>query len=371
VTRARLSRGLPTVVAAGLAITAGLVMALASVVGWPAIQPVAAQGVGDASWTPVTSTTTVLPGRLMVADDVLVFATEATWDGDQVDGLERYMSQGLRYTHEVNDRSGRLSATGYWVTNLPDPAYDRDDDDGDGRWEEAEITAGALPPFSRPPEAGQRYTTAIQFSRWHGKRERGVCTWAWDRRMGQAEVLSQLSREFLGEWQAERYTLNYATEPYPRVAERPELGDELLRASCGDARSGPSQAGLVVTFTRPLPWSDFLALPAQGSGRWTAFEAVGGSASDALTWTCGGPVSAELDLRPCRDMGVEPQGVVAAVGYFDADAQRVLRASPLVARSSELQDAVTGLLFDVGGFGVERPGLTVNDAWWEVSGTSR
>jgi hypothetical protein len=32
---------------------------------------------------------------------------------------------------------------------------------------------------------------------------------------------------------------------------------------------------------------------------------------------------------------------------------------------------VTGLLFDVGGFGVVRPGLTVNDAWWEVSPAGR
>jgi hypothetical protein len=370
-TLALAERSLRAVGSAGLVGLAALTLALVSLVGWPVVPLAAAQGVGDASWTPVTSTTTVLPGRLIVADDALVFQTDAVWDREQVDGLARYMAQGLRYTHEVNDRSGRLSATGYWVTNLPDPAYDRDDDDGDGRWEEAEITAGALPPSSRPPDAGQRYVTAIQFSRWHGKRERGACVWAWDRRMGEAEILSQLSREFLGEWQAERFTLTYAREAFPRVGERPELDEEPLRAACGDARPGPSQAGLVVTFSQPLTWSDFLGLPAQGAGRWTAFEAVGGSAQDALTWTCGGPVSAELDLRPCRDMGMEPRGVVAAVGYFDADAQRALRESPLVARSSELQDAVTGLLFDVGGFGVERPGLTVNDAWWDVSGTSR
>ncbi len=83
---------------------------------------------------------------------------------------------------------------------------------------------------------------------------------------------------------------------------------------------------------------------------------MGSSGQDALTWTCGGPVSAELDLRPCRDMGITPDGVVAAVGYFDGDAQAELRSSDRVARVAELQDAVTGLLFDVGGFGVERPG---------------
>ena len=65
-------------------------------------------------------------------------------------------------------------------------------------------------------------------------------------------------------------------------------------------------------------------------------------------------------------MGVAPDGVVAAVGYFDGAALDELRAAPAVARVAELQDAVTGLLFDVGGFGVERPGLTVNDSYWEL-----
>ena len=30
------------------------------------------------------------------------------------------------------------------------------------------------------------------------------------------------------------------------------------------------------------------------------------SKADKLTWTCGGPVTSELDLRPCSAMGVEP-----------------------------------------------------------------
>jgi hypothetical protein len=325
-----------------------------------------AQGVGDASWTPLTSTTSALTAGLLVADDALVFRTDATWDRAQADGLASYLGAGLRYTHEVNDRSGRLSATGYWATNHPDPAYDRDDDDGDGRWEEAEIIAGA-----RRPEVGQVYTSLVQFSRWHGKRQKGVCEWTWDRRMGQAEILSQLSRELLGEWQAERYTLTYDTVPFPRVEVRPPLDAAVARATCGDARPGPSQAGVVVTFAEPLVWSEFLALPAAGEGRWTAFEAVGSHEQDELTWTCGGPVSAELETRPCRDMGMTPDGVVAAVGYFDAAAQAGLQGSDRVARVAELQDAVTGLLFDVGGFGVERPGLTVNDAWWEITPAGR
>jgi hypothetical protein len=340
------------------AITAISTVLLAFPVRSPVVM---AQGVGEASWTPLTSATSTQPSGLLVPDDSIIFVTEATWDRTQADGLARYLEQGLRYTHEVNDRAGRLSATGYWATNHPDPAYDRDDDDGDGRWEEAEIIAGP-----QPPEASQVYTALLQFSRWHGKSQ-GGCEWAWDRRLGQAEVLSQLSRELLGEWQAERFTLTYQTVPYPRVGERPAIPEGSPKARCGDPRPGPSQRGVVVTFAGPLDWVDFVAGPSVGEGRWTAFEAIGSSGRDALAWTCGGPVSAELGLGPCREMGVTPDGVAAAVGYFDDAALAELRGAPSVARVDELQDTVTGLLFDVGGFGVERPGLTVNDHYWELS----
>jgi hypothetical protein len=325
-----------------------------------------AQGVGDASWTPHTSTTTSTGSRFLVPDDALIVRTEAVWDEAQADGLAEYQGLGLRYTHEANDRSGRLSATGYWATNHPDPAFDRDDDDEDGRWEEAEIVAGA-----RRPEPGRVYTTLIQFSRWHGKPQKGACEWAWDRRLGEVEVLSQLSRELLGEWQAERYTMTYESLPFPRTGLRPTDTPSSPRARCDDARPGPSQAGVVVTFAAPLSWADFEALPGAGTGRWTAFEAVGTHPQDDLTWTCGGPAIADLELQVCRDMGVTPDGVVAAVGYFDGQARDALAGSDAVARVGELQDALTGLLYQVGGFGVVRPGVTVNDAWWEITPAGR
>lgn len=323
--------------------------------------PTLALGVGDATWTPDRSVTTVEPSRFLGAGDALTFRTVASWGAEQVEGLEAYLADGLRYTHEVNDRSGRLSATGFWATNHPDPAFDRDDDDGDGRWEEAEIIAG------RAPDADREYTTAVQFSRWHAKRQFGACRWAWDRRKGEAEILSQLSREQLGEWQAERYTLSYGGSGYPRVGVRVLDPDALPAARCRDARPGPGESGVTVTFTQPLPWRAFLALPGAGAGRWTAFEALGKVADDDRPWTCGGPVTADLSWRPCRGFGVRPEGVVAAVGYFDAPALETLRTLPEVARISDLQDALTGLLFDIGGLGVVAPGLTVNDAYWEVA----
>lgn len=320
-----------------------------------------AQGVGDASWTPAQQSTTPHESRFLTADDAIVYRTDAAWDRDQANGLSGYVDSGLRYTHEVNDRSGRLSATGYWATNYPDPAYDRDDDDGDGRWEEAEVIAG-----TKPPTPGQVYTSLVQFSRWHSKREKGECRWAWDRRLGTTEVLSQLSRELLGEWQAERYTLTYDRLDFGRVDRRPAPPARLPAARCNDARAGPDQHGFVVTFAQPLDWAAFLDMPGAGRAKWTAFEAIGSSDLDGSTWTCGGPVVRELGTRPCRDMGIAVDGVVAAVGYLDDEAHARLEDLPDIAAVEGLQDPLTGLLFDVGGFGVERPGLTVNDRYWEL-----
>ncbi len=342
-------------------------MALATVVGAALLgasvgtMPTVAQGVGDASWTPSQSSTTTQRSRFMTANDAIVFRTDAVWDQGQARGLSQYLDDGLRYTHEVNDRRGRLSATGYWATNHPDPAYDRDDDDGDGRWEEAEIIAGS----TRPRDA-QTYTTLLQFSRWHAKRSKGRCVWAWDRRLGSSEVLSQLSRELLGEWQAERYTLTYDDLEYPRVGRRPAMNDQSPSARCDDARAGPGQHGFVVTFAEPLAWEEFVESPGVGSAKWTAFEAIGSSDADRLIWTCGGPVARELGTRPCKDLGIDIDGVTAAVVYLDDEALGRLQELPSVAEVDGLQDSLTGLLFDFGGFGVERPGLTVNDHYWEL-----
>ncbi|MFV2064574.1 MAG: hypothetical protein ACC726_13850, partial [Chloroflexota bacterium] len=252
---------------------------------------VLAQGVGQASWTPETSETEAIPSQLLTPGDSITYSTDAVWSRGQADGLRRYLDSGLRYTHEINDRSGRLSATGYWATNFPDPAFDRDDDDGDRRWEEAEITAG-----SEAQKSGATYSALVQFSRWRAKRNRGACVWAWDRRQGTAEVLSQLSRDLLGEWQAERYTLTYDTLAYPRASTRPTLPAQGATARCGERRARPAQSGIVVTFAKPLSWRVFMDLQESGPGRWTAWEAIGSKPGDQLTWTCGGPADDEVRL---------------------------------------------------------------------------
>lgn len=321
----------------------------------------AGSGVGGATWTPAESTTVPLASRFLTDGDAITYRTDSVWDDAQAQGLGVYLDRGLRYTHEVNDRSGRLSATGYWSTNHPDPAFDRDDDDGDGRWEEAEVIAGAV-----RPETGRTYTSLVQFSRWHGKRVRGSCEWAWDRRRGRTEILSQLSRNLLGEWQAERFTLSYDALEYPRLGPRPELPADRALPRCRDEFAGVNQQGYVVTFSRPLRWARLTNLLSVGSGKWTAFEAIGAHPQDDLAWTCGGPFDDALRLGPCRDMGLRISGVTAAVGYLDPLSVAQLREEPAVAAVEQLQDPLTGLLYGVGGFGIDPPGLTVNDRYWEL-----
>jgi hypothetical protein len=82
-------------------------------------------------------------------------------------------------------------------------------------------------------------------------------------------------------------------------------------------------------------------------------------------------VDAAVRLDQCRAMGVRPRGVTAAVGYFDELAAGQLRDEPGVIAVDALRDSLTGLLFDVGGFGVEPPGLTIDDRYWELVLTDR
>jgi hypothetical protein len=325
------------------------------------VDVVVAAGVGGASWTPSRSATTIALSHDLVPDDAFVVETTVAWSRAQQRGLERYLDTGLRYTHEINDRSGRLSATGYWATNHPDPAFDRDDDDGDGRWEEAEITVGAILPTIDNP-----YDARIQFSRWHGKPRAERCGVAWDRRMGSLEVLSQLSRELFGEWQAERYTLTYDRLAYARVGDRPALPPDAVRPPCVEVPpSDAAQEGVVVTFAAPLSWEDALALA--GPGRWLAFEAAATTPRDDRPWTCGGPVEARPGLAVCEGLGVRPDGVTAVAGYLDGPTLGALREDSRVARVDALRDPVMTLIGDLGGLDVDPPDLTVNDAWWAIA----
>ena len=93
-------------------VAAVLALAMVLVIAADGPPPVLATGVGDASWTPSRSDTTASSSRFLIEDDSITYRTRAVWNRAQARGLGNYLDGGLRYTHEVNDRSGRLSATG-------------------------------------------------------------------------------------------------------------------------------------------------------------------------------------------------------------------------------------------------------------------
>lgn len=173
----------------------------------------AATGVGGATWTPRTVEMVVtLAGHRQPRDAVYVFL-RLTWDKAGVRALRQYERDGLRYTQELNDLDGRMSGTGSFVSDLPGASFDLDDDDGDGRWEEMEVTAteaGAI-------KAGRTYVVGFHVSRWSRPCD-GGCPWRWTHRGTDLWALSQLSSYFLGEWQAERWTRPYASVAVPRMA---------------------------------------------------------------------------------------------------------------------------------------------------------
>lgn len=168
-------------------------------------------GVGGATWTPMVVSLTVTPsGWRERYDSVYVFLRLA-WSRKTARALRGYEARGLRYTQELNDLRSRMSATGFWMSDLPGAAFDADDDDEDGIWEELEVTV--TDPDAIEP--GRVYTIGFQLSRW--SRACDSCEWTWNRRGTDLWALSQLSRYFFGEWQAERWTPPYASVTIPRM----------------------------------------------------------------------------------------------------------------------------------------------------------
>lgn len=79
-----------------------------------------------------------------------VFAAHMKWNQTKANGVRIYSNNArwiswcgycrAYYTQDHTDRSNRLHALGY-ATNFPSPKIDADDDNGNGRWEEFEVTS--------------------------------------------------------------------------------------------------------------------------------------------------------------------------------------------------------------------------------------
>jgi len=100
-----------------------------------------------------------------------------------------------------------------WVSNFPDPIFDRDDDDADYRYEEAEVTADS----TTFPTAGTTYYFDVRWSRW---RTIPRCCNVYDPDSGRIGHASQISWRpcITFEWDTYRNDGPYAYTNYPYVA---------------------------------------------------------------------------------------------------------------------------------------------------------
>lgn len=290
----------------------------------------------------------------------------------------RHMAQthGLRFTHDARDISSNLNATGSTWTELPSPYYDKDDDNGDGKWEEAEVTAEA----SSFPTAGVWYGSVLYHMRWWQP-----CSWCWEwdsggGRIQQAEQLSEqlwwtadkwdctpngewapcsvLISDFSYRWQQEPCCTSSSTaaidssEPQPSTTVEVALAEaglapdiavpanvpfsvsaidrldylitpDLSQGLNGYANAARELAEAVVatgsargmaTFSRPLAWSEVAALESLGTTLHSV-ELVSAEMESGVRRTFIGPYSASTPAlvdKLAREDAITMLGVVAA-----------------------------------------------------------
>ncbi len=112
-----------------------------------------------------------------------------TWNSTAAAVMRNYGSEGKRFTYDGTDVSNNLHATSQFSTNMYNPIYDRDDDNGDQKWDEAEITADA-PSF---PPANTTFNGWVKLSRWHYHCAARICQWVWDSSSGTVAYTAQIS----------------------------------------------------------------------------------------------------------------------------------------------------------------------------------
>jgi hypothetical protein len=347
------------------------------------------------------------------------------WDSTHRAALQALVSaNGWKFTQEQNDypdATNNLNAQGFnttieWNTSFPNPVHDLDDDDGDRRWEEAEVTADN----SSFPTVDTIYFFRQEFSRWYCGSYYGVClTWVWDGGAGQIVHLSQMSYWFL-EWQTADYTTNYASYSY--TTQSPPAGaastddppmdtgstgevfivhiDDLtasvdsrgneadIRVSAPTMRDldayrdgnaaraeqvfqAPGPYSIVVTFNRPLGATEMEAVARIPGVVFGDAEAIG-YLSDGTIETAGGYAGQPAELiRSLLEDGATPEGIVA----FEASVATRQAYDALIALDSVYLVDVSPALVEqrvraASGFrlGGDRLDVIVNDLYWLRAG---
>lgn len=182
-----------------------------------AVPAASATNIVGASYTPFqVGSTSRVQSSWREANDSISFYTHGRWDTAHRNGIQQYAAQGFRYTQDFRDGSGvapaQLNATGVYSTTFLNPKYDKDDDDGNRKSEEAEITADS----TSFPTTNELYFAQVQFSRFANLCTK-TCTWVYDPDGGEIGISSQISRwsALQGEWNTEHFSDEYRFVSYP------------------------------------------------------------------------------------------------------------------------------------------------------------
>lgn len=171
------------------------------------------------------------------------------WNSTRASNMRHVAGHGFRFTHDARDISSNLNATGSTWTQLPSPYYDKDDDNGDRKWEEAEVTAEA----SSFPTAGVWYDSYLYHMRWWAS-----CSTCqpvnWDPDSGYIQQAEQLSEQLW--WTSDKWDCtpngDYApcsvliSQLWYRWQQKPSSFSSSTTAAISSSEPAPS-AGVGVT----------------------------------------------------------------------------------------------------------------------------
>ena len=114
-------------------------------------------------WQPETMSVNIYQETVL---NIRVNCENIVWDTAGVNALSAYHNlYGYWYTHDARDyySLGRLDAMNWYSTNFPNPYFDRDDNNGNGYQDEAEITMQAIPENDTVYYARYKFAVTVQY----------------------------------------------------------------------------------------------------------------------------------------------------------------------------------------------------------------
>lgn len=313
-----------------LAIMMAVILALASV-------PVQVEA-HYLDWTPSYKDVKLLTGYCTrTCYDTVAPRTIQSWNSTRTANLHHMLLEyDDFFTHDARDLSNNINATGSGYTDIEQPYYDIDDDNGDRKWEESEVTSQWQ---LFPRVGGHYYYSRLYFMHWW--RSCSQCAWQWDPDGGNAQQVDQLSFEscpiFCDKYDADpdfnSYVLGTNSYPYlPQQGSAATVEEEALSAigRWQDALAAPPTAppapSLLASSMRlgvTYDPGEVLVIPDLAGGleayrsraaRLAGAVAEGGPALGVVTFSR--PLS-EADLARLSDLGLQILSIEAVTEMYD------------------------------------------------------